>query len=76
MVQTEQFGFKDEVYVIIFPKEKMMEFKMTNNPEKMTKIFKAEFSRKFYIPAEYDAFILISPIDVKEHGYFGLRFRS
>ena len=76
LVQTEYFGFTEEVYVIVFPKEKIMEFKMTNNPEKMTKIFKAEFTRKFYIPAEYDVFILISPIDTEEHGYFGFRFRS
>ena len=34
----------------------------TNNPDKMTKVFKAQFGREFLIPAEYDVLIDFAPI--------------
>ena len=52
MVQAEFFGFTQEVYVIGLPKGKFMDFKKTNDPEKYTNIFSADFSRKFYFPAD------------------------
>jgi hypothetical protein len=37
----------------------------TNNPAKMTKVFKSYFGRKYVIPAEYDIFIDFAPISYK-----------
>jgi hypothetical protein len=40
----------------------------------MTKIFKADFSRKFYVPAEFDILILFSPTSAEAESKF--RFRT
>lgn len=40
----------------------------TNNPEKMTKVFKSAYGRKYIIPAEYDVFIDFAPISYKAEG--------
>ena len=40
----------------------------------MTKIFKADFSRKFYIPAEFDILLLFSPSSAEDDSEF--RFRT
>ena len=47
------------------PKGKFLDFNFrsqTNNPDKMTKVFKSSFGRKYLIPAEYDIFIDFAPI--------------
>lgn len=33
MVQVEQYGFEDHVYLIVQPREKFYDFKTTNDPE-------------------------------------------
>lgn len=42
----------------------------------MTKIFKADFSRKFYVPAEYDVLVLFSPKEVSKEPVFEFRYRT
>jgi hypothetical protein len=64
-IETEQYGFDDNVIVIVQPRAKYYPFNFrsqTNNPDKMTKVFKAQFGRKFLIPAEYDILIDFAPI--------------
>jgi hypothetical protein len=64
-LETEQYGFDDNVIVIVQPRGKYYPFNFrsqTNNPDKMSKVFKAQFGRKFLIPAEYDILIDFAPI--------------
>lgn len=53
------------------PRGKFYDFNFrsqTNNPEKMTKVFKSYYGRKYVIPAEYDVFIDFAPISYKADG--------
>lgn len=62
---AENYGFDRNVYIIVQPKGKFLDFNFrsqTNNPEKMTKVFRSSFGRKYLIPAEYDIFIDFAPI--------------
>lgn len=62
---AENYGFDNNVIVIVQPRGKFLDFNFrsqTNNPEKMTKVFKSTFGRKYLIPAEYDIFIDFAPI--------------
>ena len=62
---AENYGFDNNVIVIVQPRGKFYDFNFrsqTNNPEKMTKVFKSKFGRKYLIPAEYDIFIDFAPI--------------
>lgn len=64
-LETEQYGFDDDVWVIVQPRGKYYSFNFqsqTNNPEKMSKVFKAYFGRKFLIPSEYDILLDFAPI--------------
>jgi len=62
---AENYGFDNNVIVIVQPRDKFLDFNFrsqTNNPEKMTKVFKSTFGRKYLIPAEYDIFLDFAPI--------------
>lgn len=62
---AENYGFDNNVIIIVQPKGKFLDFNFrsqTNNPDKMTKVFKSSFGRKYLIPAEYDIFIDFAPI--------------
>ena len=64
-LEAEQYGFDDNVFVYVQPRGKFYPFNFqsqTNNPDKMSKIFKSQFGRKFLIPAEYDIMIDFAPI--------------
>jgi hypothetical protein len=69
-LETEQYGFDNNVIVIVQPRGMYYPFNFrsqTNNPEKMTKVYKAQFGRKFLIPAEYDIFIDFAPISYNKN---------
>lgn len=62
---AENYGFDNNVIVIVQPRGQFLDFNFrsqTNNPAKMTKVFKSTFGRKYLIPAEYDIFIDFAPI--------------
>lgn len=62
---AESYGFDRNVYVIVQPKGQYLDFNFrsqTNNPQKMTKVFRSSFGRKYIIPAEYDIFLDFAPI--------------
>jgi len=42
----------------------------------MTKVFKADFSRKYYIPSEYDVLLLFSPNKSTLEPLFEFRYRT
>lgn len=65
---AENYGFDNNVIVIVQPRLQWYDFNFrsqTNNPAKMTKVFKSSFGRKYVIPAEYDIFIDFAPISFK-----------
>ena len=65
---AENYGFDNNVIVIVQPRGKWYDFNFrsqTNNPAKMTKVYKSSFGRKYVIPAEYDVFIDFAPISFK-----------
>ena len=62
---AENYCFDNNVIVIVQPRNKFLDFNFrsqTNNPEKMTKVFKSTFGRKYLIPAQYDIFLYFAPI--------------
>jgi hypothetical protein len=62
---AENFGFDNNIWIIVQPRGKWLDFNarsQTQDPEKMTKVFKSVFGRKYVIPAEYDVFIDFAPI--------------
>lgn len=62
---AENYGFDNNVIIIVQPRGKFLDFNFrsqTNNPAKMTKVFKSLYGRKYVIPAEYDVFIDFAPI--------------
>ena len=62
---AENYGFDNDVFVIMQPKGKFIDYNFrsqTNNPDKYVKVFKSRFGRKFLFPAEYDIFIDFAPI--------------
>lgn len=65
---AEGSGFDDNVIIIVQPRGQYLDFNFrsqTNNPAKMTKVFKSYYGRKYIIPAEYDIFIDFAPIKYK-----------
>lgn len=65
---AEGLGFDNNVIIIVQPRGEYLDFNFrsqTNNPLKMTKVFKSYFGRKYIIPAEYDVFIDFAPISYK-----------
>lgn len=68
---AENYGFDNNVIIIVQPRGEYLDFNFrsqTNNPAKMTKVFKSFFGRKYVIPAEYDVFIDFAPISYKTAG--------
>jgi hypothetical protein len=64
-LKAENFGFDNNVIVIIQPRGKWLDFNFrsqTQDPEKFTKVFRSVFGRKYIIPAEYDIFLDFAPI--------------
>ena len=57
-LEGEQYGFDEDVWVIVQPSGEFIDFSSRNPLNEETKIYKAYFGRKFLIPAELD--ILIS----------------
>ena len=64
-LQIETFGFDDDVHLIVQPIKKFYDFSKKDS-KGITKIYKADFSRKFYIPAEYELLVAFSPTSAKD----------
>ena len=77
---AEQYGFENNVYVLMQPRDKYYDFNFrsqTNNPDKYTKVFRSRFGRKYLIPAEYDILVLFGPSDYNStQEVFGLEMLS
>jgi hypothetical protein len=68
---AESYGFDNNVIVIVQPRGKYLDFNFrsqTTDPERMTKVFKSYFGRKYLIPAEYDVYLDFAPISYKLSG--------
>ena len=66
---AEGYGFDNDVIIIVQPRGQFFDFNWkvpTEDPKKMSKVFKSYFGRKYIIPAEYDVFIDFAPISFKE----------
>ena len=61
-IESEQYGFDEEMYVIIQPKGQFFDFSIENPVNDITKVYKGYFGRKFLIPAEFDVLIYFAPI--------------
>jgi len=61
MLQVEQYGFDDEVFLIVQRHERFDDFSL-GNQDGVTKIYKVNFSNQFYIPAEYDLLLSFRPV--------------
>jgi len=51
-LQIENYGFDDFVYLIINPQGRFYDFRKEDPVNSVTKVYKVDFGRKFYIPAE------------------------
>lgn len=63
-IQIEMLGFDDDVHLIVQPIKKFYDFSKSDS-KGITKVYKADFSRKFYIPAEYEVLVSFSPTTAK-----------
>lgn len=60
----EQYCFGDFVYVILQPNNAYYDYNRlgeTNDPAKLTKIWKSSFGTRYLIPAEYNVYVSFSP---------------
>ena len=70
MIQIEQYGFDEDVELIIQPYQQFLDYNETKIKEKTDKdeyhylprIFKVQFSRKYFIPAENLILINFKPV--------------
>ena len=79
-LQIETLGFDDDVHLIIQPINKFYDFSKTDS-QGITKVYKVDFSRKFYIPAEYEILVLFSPTSSQDgktspKGRFRIRYKK
>ena len=79
-IQIETLGFDDDVHLIVQPISKFYDFSKSDS-EGITKVYKVDFSRKFYIPSEYEILVLISPTLAKDgktspKGRFRIRYKK
>jgi len=60
-VQLEQYGFDEDVFVIIQPEGKFENYKASSSSS-TTKVYKSRFGKKFYIPADQDVLLMFAPV--------------
>ena len=61
-LEGEQYGFDEELYIIVQPQGQFFDFSIENPVNDITKVYKGYFGRKFLIPAEFDVLIYFAPI--------------
>lgn len=62
-LQVEQYGFDEEVLLIVQEHGKFRDYQLANNAtDKITRVYKVHFGSRFYIPAEYDLLISFEPL--------------
>jgi len=68
-LEVEPYGFDEEVIVIVQPHKEFNDYNK-NDPDSVTKIYKANWGRKFIFPAEYDILLYFIPVANSEKSFF------
>lgn len=66
MLQMEQYGFDEDVIVMVQPFEKFEDHYINTDLTKSSRIYRSIFGTKFYLPAESEVLILFAPVRNKE----------
>lgn len=64
MVQIEPYFFDEEVFMILQPRGKFLDWDA--KPESDVQVISVSFSQKYYIPVTHDILIRFSPIKDRE----------
>lgn len=68
MLQVEQYGFDEEVFLIVQPHGQYADFSQSNK-DQVTQIYKVAFSQRFFIPAEHDLLLAFKPVKSESNHY-------
>lgn len=61
-VQIEQYGFDEDVIVMVQPHRMFVDHKNNSATNSSTKIYKSRYGNVFFIPAENDVLVTFEPI--------------
>ena len=59
-VELEQYGFDEDVFVIIQPSGQFANYNSASSTT--TQVYKSRFGTKFYIPADRDILLMFAPV--------------
>jgi len=62
LIQIENYGFDDNVYLIVNPQGRYKDFRKDDPVNDITRVYKIDFGRKLYIPAEYELLFSYAPV--------------